>query len=283
MSDKEAGHLTKEEIDAALPGISGSRYSIVQEKGKPDEAFLLKAFAAQPNIPALVDKSENCGYFNAFPDSDGVIRWSPLAIRLKDDFYMPLSIGLVLQYMDWPMIALQVSDLGIEGVRIGDIEVPTDESGRILINYVGPAKSFPHYSITDIVNGRLAPELFRDKIVIVGATAVGIFDLRVTPFSTVYPGIEIHANVIDNILSRNFIQRPAWTGLFDISAVILIGLLIGFILPRLRALAGMGLSIGILCRLCSTELFHFRQIQSLAESYLSAADRDVGLPRDHGV
>ena len=77
----------------------------------------------------------------------------------------------------------------------------------MLINYLGPAKTFPHYSITDIIKG-VYPGTFKNKIVIVGATAVGIYDLRVTPFSAVYPGVEIHATIIDNILHQNFLYRP---------------------------------------------------------------------------
>ena len=115
----------------------------------------------------------------------------------------------------------------------------TDEYGRILINYLGPAKTFPHYSISDIINGRLPPEDFKDKIVIVGATATGIYDLRVTPFSTVYPGVEIHATVIDSILHQNFIQRSAWISFLDVCALILLGLVIGIVIPRVKAVLGI--------------------------------------------
>ncbi len=125
--------------------------------------------------------------------------------------------------MDWPELILTISDLGVESLRLGRTVIPTDESGRMLVNFGGPPKTFPHYSISDILKGNTDPELFRDKIVLVGATATGIYDMRVTPFSTVYPGIEIHATVIDNILHGSFIQRPAWTGLFDFSAIIIIG------------------------------------------------------------
>jgi len=116
----------------------------------------------------------------------------------------------------------------------------------MLINYLGPAKTFPHYSITDIINGRLKPALFKNKIVLVGATATGIYDMRVTPFSTIFPGIEIHATVIDNILHQSFLKRPGWTGLIDIAAIIFLGLIIGIVLPRVRAIPGVFLSLLLL-------------------------------------
>ncbi len=105
------------------------------------------------------------------------------------------------------MIVLNMAEFGVDGITLGDLRIPTDESGRLLINYLGPAKTFPHYSISDIIAGRLSPELIKGKIVIVGATATGIYDLRVTPYSTVYPGVEIHANVVENILQGNFQEQ----------------------------------------------------------------------------
>ena len=242
-TDKDIAHLKEDELKEGTKNISHSKYQIVQLRSKPDESALLEACAAAANVGPLSDAAECSGYFNYFPDSDGTIRWSPLVIKFGDSFYSPLSISVLLQYMDWPMITLKMADFGVEGIMIDDIDIPTNESGRMLINYLGPAKTFPHYSITDIINGRLNPRLFKDKIVLVGATATGIYDIRVTPFSTVFPGIEIHATVIDNILHQSFLKRPGWVGLIDITAIIFFGLIIGIILPRVKAIPGVFLGL----------------------------------------
>ena len=78
----------------------------------------------------------------------------------------------------------------------------------------------------------------KDKIVLVGATAVGIFDLRVTPFGTVFPGLEIHANIIDSILARDFLHKPGWAAMFDALAILMAGLFLGIFLPRTGAVSG---------------------------------------------
>ena len=119
-------------------------------------------------------------------------------------------------------------------------ELPTDEGGRMLVNYRGPGhgQTFPYYSITDILHGRLPAGAFKDKIVLVGATTVGIYDLRVTPFETNTPGIEVHANVIDNILRRDFLVRPGWSAAYDMASIILIGLILGLVLPKISAAVG---------------------------------------------
>lgn len=238
-SQKEVAHLTAAEIEAEIENISGSKYPFVQAKETPDDALLINAYAAVANIKPLSEAAENCGYFNAFPDSDGVVRWSPLVIKFHDGYYCSLALSLLMQYMGWPMLSVHMASYGIEGVRIGDTLVPTDETGRLLINYLGPAKTFPHYSVSDIIKGRLPADYFRDKMVIIGATATGIYDLRVTPFSAVYPGVEVHANVIDNILHQNFLEQSGWTVFLDVLSIVLLGLILGLALPRLKAVQGM--------------------------------------------
>ena len=246
-SSKEAEHLSEKEIDAAGENIANSRYQMIQGETNPDKSALsdITAYSAVTDLKLLSDVAENSGYFNAFPDRDGTIRWSPLVMRFHDNYYLPLSISLLVQYLGWPMVALNMAKFGIEGIKMGDINIPTDETGRMLINYYGPAKAFPHYSIADIIGGRLSGNTFKDKIVVVGATAIGIYDLRVTPYSSVYPGVEIHATVIDNILHRNFLYRSSGTQLLDVCTIVFFGLLIGIVVPRVKAIQGMILALVI--------------------------------------
>jgi adenylate cyclase len=238
ISEKEVGHLTAEQIEAGAAAVASSRYQMVQAAKKSDERMLVRAYSAVTNIPALTDAAENGGFFNAFPDSDGVIRWAPMVIKFQDEYYAPLSLAILMQYLDWPMLSIKIADFGVEAVRLDDRVIPTDESGRLLINFLGPARTFPHYSISDILHDRLSPDLFKDKIVLVGATATGIYDMRVTPHSAVYPGVEIHANVIDNILHQNYLVHSGWTKFIDICLIVLLGLVVGVAIPRVKA--GLG-------------------------------------------
>jgi len=246
-SSKEAEHMGEKEIEAAAENIANSRYQMI--KGEMSDASALSnvtAYSAVTNLKLLSEAAENSGYFNAFPDSDGTFRWSPLAIKFQDSYYLPLSLSLIAQYLDWPMLTLNMAKHGIEGIKIGDVNIPTDETGRMLVNYYGPGRTFPHYSISDIIKGKLSPDTFKDKIVIVGATAIGIYDLRVTPYSSVYPGVEIHATAIDNILHGNFLHRSSGTQLLDVCAIVFFGLLIGIVVPRVKAVQGMVLSLLVL-------------------------------------
>ena len=238
-SSRDVAHLTEKEIAADAALVAGSKYQMIQSSKTTDEDAFIKAYSAVANLKPLSKAAENCGYFNAFPDSDGVIRWAPLVIRFQDNYYSSLPISMLTQYLDWPALTLKIAEFGVESVILDKYQIPTDEAGRLLINYLGPAKTFPHYSITDVIHKRLSPNLFKNKMVIVGATAVGIYDLRVTPFSAVYPGVEIHATVIDNILHQNFLVHSGWTKFIDVCAIILLGLLVGITVPRAKAAQGI--------------------------------------------
>lgn len=237
-SEREAAHLSAEVVQAGAESLMGSQYQAVRFTGKPRDSFMIEAFAAATNIPTLSEVAENSGFFNALPDADGTNRWSPLAISYDDAVYPSLALATLMVYRDWPLLAMIISDPGVDRIIFDETTIPVDTAGRMLINYRGPGETFPHYSISDIIQDRLDPELFRDRIVLVGATATGIYDLRVTPFSTVYPGIEIHATVIDNILHEDFLKRPDWTFIADLLAVLLLGLLMVPVLSRMKALYG---------------------------------------------
>ena len=239
-SDKELEHVTAEKIAENAARIENSRYAMINSTtGKPSVAYLPHAFAPEANISVLSKVAQNSGYFNMLPDGDGSYRWSPLVIAFQNNYYASLAVSLVQAYYDFPALALNLEPYGAKSIVIGDIEVPTKESGQLLINYLGPPRTFPHYSISEILSGKIPPDTFRDKIVLVGATAVGIYDLRVTPFSSTFPGVEIHATVIDNILHQNFLIHSSLIRFFDICAIIIFGLIIGLLIPRLRPVTGM--------------------------------------------
>ena len=199
---------------------------------------LFEASYPEVNIPVISQAAEGAGYFNIFPDPDGTVRWAPLVIKYQDRFYCSLSLAVLQKYREGSPLALRIAEFGVEQVRLGKLSIPTNEEGRVLINYRGPQKTFPHYSATDVIHGRVPPEAFQGKIVLVGATAIGIYDMRVTPFEHVFPGLEIHANVIDSILQGQFLHRPNWISLVDILVIAGVGLILGGLLPRVRALWG---------------------------------------------
>jgi adenylate cyclase len=246
MRAKDSGlDLRPEEVAARFSEISGSKYPLVYLKDPSRPVPFITAYAPQNNLPMLTRAASSSGYFSVASDIDGTVRWMPLVIQGGDELFPSLSVLCTWHHLGAPPLAVRVGDTGVNGVQIGDRFIPTDETGQMLINYRGPAKTFPHYSISDILLDNLPKGTFLNKIVIVGATAIGIGDLRSTPFGHVFPGPEVHANVIDNMLAGDFIERPHWSGIFDLLAIVLLGTLVGTALPRMSAIKGF-IFVGVL-------------------------------------
>ena len=218
---------------------------------------ILNASAIESNIEVIANGAKGFGYYNIVPDNDGSVRWNPLVIQYRNKYYAPLSLQLIKAYLGDPPLSLTLTDYGVSNIKLGATSIPVDESGRLFINYYGGQKVFPYYSIADIMSGRIEKERLKGKIVLIGSNAVGIYDMRVTPFEGVYPGVEIHATVIDNILNKRFLVKPQWFNLLDILAIAGIGIFLGIVIPRLSAITGIFTVIAFLAGYIYFSLYLF--------------------------
>jgi adenylate cyclase len=239
LGKKTSAHIEEKDIKIHKKNIINSRYQFERYTSKEAKnVTLVEPVYPQSNIKKISDAADFAGFFNMHPDNDGVVRWLPAVLKFRESLYAPLSLVSVSAFLNSPL-SITIDEYGVQGIQTGNLSIPTDESGRILINYRGEEKSFPHISITDILSGNVPVNMLKDKIVLIGATAVGIYDLRVTPFGSIFPGIEIHANLIDSILSEDFLLQPKWSAIFDVLAIFFAGLLLGIVLPRVEVIPGL--------------------------------------------
>jgi adenylate cyclase len=196
------------------------------------------AAGVEANLPKLAEAASSYGFFNIAPDADGTIRRALFIIRYQDqDFFPSLALQALRQYESIPdqQIAAYIASDGLERIQFGDHELHPWQNGSALINYVGPYHSYKHYPMVDVLRGAVPADAFLDKIVFVGGTALGIGDLRNTPFEkqgSGYMGVEIHANILDNLLhsaepSRTFLIRGFREEIVDIALIIFFGLGLG--------------------------------------------------------
>ena len=220
------------------------------ETGKQDRIGLMEKFAPDNLLPkgaeanlevltsSLSEEASSTGFFNVYPDVDGVVRQSNLLIpygRSKDfndwDIYASLDVQAVRSYFRLldEQVVLEFGPVGAYRILFGQAaQIRTDDLGRVVINYHGPGYTYPHYSLADVVAKKFRAETFKGKIVLIGATATGIGDLRTTPYGGLdYPGVEIHANVIDNILHQSFLIRGAKQTLTDVLLILVFGFPLG--------------------------------------------------------
>ncbi|WP_390881048.1 CHASE2 domain-containing protein [Aliarcobacter cryaerophilus] len=203
--------------------------AIFIEKDKnSDTNYLIQAFGTTLNLPILQENSYSSGFFNIIPDESGVIRSVPLLISYNDTLYPSLALEIIRALNDIQKVFVNYDENGISNIQLGDFYIPTDKFGRIFINYRGPFKSFKYISAKDIYNNNFKLEDIEGKIALLGTSATGLYDLRATPYENVFPGVEVHANVIDNILQGDFIQKASYLDGVNIVSIFVLAFFVFF-------------------------------------------------------
>jgi len=185
--------------------------------------------AIEGNLARFTTTVDAIGFFNFFPDPDGTVRRIPLMTEMDGYVYPSMAMQTLRMFLDWPTMSVTVGDVGVEEVQLGDYAIQTDESGSMLLNHYGPGYTFKHISAADILADRIDGDELKDKIVILGVTAVGVYDYRPTPFDSVFPGVEGHAVALSNILNGAEIKRPPSVEVLELLAVLLFSLLAGYL------------------------------------------------------
>lgn len=209
------------------------------------------------NIPLLGDKAQDFGFFNQGPDSDGVFRKSPLLLLYNGDIYQSLALK-ALRYSYGSEVMLNIAVFGVNSLTIGKHLLPVNEHGELALNYYGPTGSFRTLSAVDVIKKRINPDELKDSIAFVGATEIGIYDVRNTPFDPALPGVEIHATVAANSVDNRFIIRDGRTAAVEIGTVLLLPLILAFLLSLVPGtLAGLGVFAAVTALFISANYLFF--------------------------
>jgi adenylate cyclase len=202
--------------------------------------FNQKSYTA--NLPQLQTAARTAGFFNnPNVDEDGVYRRLPLLINYNNHLYEALSLALYRTLLDMPEVKFITGegygknniDSHLEGLEIDGFEIPVDQSSTLLVPYRGRQGSFPYISATDVLNGVVDVDKLKDKIAIVGTSAAGLLDLRVTPVQNLYAGVEVHANILSGLIDQAIKSRPSNILGAELAELLLICLVAIFVFPRL--------------------------------------------------
>lgn len=210
----------------------------------------------RPFTAAVAGRDYGMGFFNIRPDPDGVVRQAlfalPYAVAAEPNewsFYAALEVQAARAWLgkEKQKGILNFSETGVENLELGNgLIIRCNEVAQAAINFRGKARTYPYVSLATVLRGQAPTGMFRDKIVLVGATATGIGDLRATPFGTLdFPGVEIRANSLDNILHDDFLQHGAVQNRIDEALIFLFGVPLGLWLAVVRPRAAW-LSIALL-------------------------------------
>jgi adenylate cyclase len=224
---------TQEPSPESVKQIKRSNIKLIKFLGEPESNFLKKFHSADLNISQIGAHAKGFGFFNAVPDEDGTVRRSQLLVEYKEEIYPSLNLEGLRRFLGGEIL-LSLASYGVDGLYIRQTRIPADETGQFLINYYGSSGTFPTYSVVDVLSGKVPTEALKDKLVFIGATEIGIADVKPTPFSPVFPGVEIHATVAGNILDGNFLIKNNLTKGLDIVLLLVLPLILAFLLMRVQ-------------------------------------------------
>jgi len=216
-------------------------------KGK--RADFISAVGYGANLPELQQNTHSAGHFNPQPDPDGVTRRVPMLMEFKDGYYESLTLAMMRVLLgDSNLEAVFESSAGkmddtLEWLKVARLKIPVDQNACAYIPYRGPQGSFRYIPATDIMHDRVPPSELQGAIVLVGTTAPGLMDLRSTPVGPVYPGVEIHANLIAGMLDHSIMQKPGYTLGAEVTILLLFGVILAVALPLLSPLKGSLVSL----------------------------------------
>ncbi|MGE5639710.1 MAG: CHASE2 domain-containing protein [Clostridia bacterium] len=215
--------------------------------GKNISFFEWKGYTG--NLPVYVKNAAAAGHFNPLIDFDGVARRVPMILEWDGAYYESLSLAMVrtlfaLESGKFPNVepgypqggTFSRSYGGLEWLKVGPLTIPVDETASALIPYRGNKGSYPYIPLADVIKDRVDPAKLKGRIAIIGASAPGLFDLRSTPVDNVYPGVEIHANLIAGMLDRTVKQKPPFMLGAEVTLLVVGGVVLSLIIPMLSAL-----------------------------------------------
>lgn len=223
-------------------------------KGRPISFMRWDSYGG--NLPELQSSAESAGHFNPVVDFDGVVRRVPMIVEYDGAYYESLSLAVVRAVLGMPKLSPGYATGkdknygGLEWLTLessqGNLRIPVDAEVGALVTYRGKRGTFRYISASDVLHERTPLADMQNKIVLVGTSAPGLMDMRSTPVGEVYPGVEVHANMISGILSQDIKQNPSYVLGANVLMLLAVGLVLAILLPLLSPIYGTLLSAGVL-------------------------------------
>jgi serine phosphatase RsbU (regulator of sigma subunit) len=220
-------------FDYATPATAQTmRTAPIVAKGGDPSPYVRKFIAVLKSLPELEDAASSQALLNADLEK-GVVRRIPMIAAVGDILVPTLSVEMLRVAEGLPAINVEVGSRGITGVGPGDIRIPTQANGEAWVNF---SKFLPerYISAADVLAGHFNPDLIERNLVLIGFTGLGLLDYKTTPRGEWVPGIEAHAQLLENISDGSYLQRPSWMPVLELAILLLSGILLLIAVPTLK-------------------------------------------------
>jgi len=222
----DGGHAAPHACELNAVGLAITR------RDDSTEAPFFNAGGAICNLPVLTKAASASGFLNAAPDPDGLLRRIPVLMEYEGRVYPSLALTALMAVTGSRDVTLNVANVNTSTVLVDSRSIPLDGKSNLMLRYRGPKRTFPYVSAADVLRGQPTPDTFKDKIVLVGTTALGTREVVSTPLDTLFAGVEVQATAADNLLQQDFLRRPEYGAALETQIVIGLGLISAILMHR---------------------------------------------------
>lgn len=227
----QAGFDRKIEDQVHRPPVKKS----IAFRGTKPHAFVPILPSLVRNVPEIEKVASGHGFFSLFPEPDGIVRRVPTLFQYEENIYTGLAVEMLRVATGRRTILVASNPSGVQNVAIAKgLKLPTDKLGRVWPHFSRHDKE-KYISARDVLSGVVDPAKVKGKLLIVGTSAVGLLDIRATPVESTLPGVEVHANVIEAVVDKAFLSRPANMDGAEFMLTLLVGLIMIILVPMIGA------------------------------------------------
>jgi len=223
---------------AAAPEVKTAADAALQTgfavRGPDAKPYLVTFAGLLRNVPVIEQAAAGRGLFSINPESDGIIRRVPVIMTAQGSLVPSLSLEMLRVVTGSSAILVRVDEAGIQSVAVPGLEVPTDRNGQFWVhfNHHDPER---YVSAKDVLQGNVPPDRLAGKLVLIGTSAIGLLDLKTTPLDAAIPGVEVHAQILESVLSKSNLVNPNYAIGAELALAVLFGLAIIVAAPMLPA------------------------------------------------
>jgi adenylate cyclase len=203
-------------------------------RGPDPRPFLVTFPGLLRNIPSIEQAAAGRGLFSINPEHDGIVRRVPVVMEAQGGLVPALTMEMLRVVSRASAILVRTDQTGVRAVAVPGLEVPTDKNGQFWVHF---NKHDPgrFVSVADVLNGRVAADRIRGRLVLIGTSATGLLDIKTTPVEPAMPGVEVHAEILENVLTKSLLASPGLAIGGEIVAAVVFGLAIVIAAPMLPA------------------------------------------------
>ena len=232
--------------------------------GASPEPYLLNFPGILRNIPVLEKAAAGRGLFTIKPERDGIVRRTPMVMQAQGAIIPSLSFEMLRVATGSSTMMIKSDEAGIKSVAIPGFVVPTDRNGQLTVHFA-KHDAARYVSAIDILEKKVPPEKVTGKLVLIGTSAVGLLDAKTTPIDPLLPGVEVHAQMLESVLTQSVLSSPSYAIGAELFAALLIGGFIIWLAPILSPAILLVFGVGIIGLMVGSSWYFYTQQKLLID------------------